>query len=68
MEDLETLGIKYSRLTYTSDYFDVIFDYGRDLIKKGLAYVDNTDVETMRKQRQNRIESECRSFSIEKNL
>lgn len=68
MEDLETLGIKYSRLTYTSDYFDVIFDYGRDLIKKGLAYVDNTDVETMRKQRQNRIESECRSFTIEKNL
>lgn len=68
MEDLETLGIKHSRLTYTSDYFDIIFDYGRDLIKKGLAYVDNTDVETMRKQRQSKIESECRSFTIEKNL
>lgn len=68
IEDLQTLGIKHSRLTYTSDYFDVIFDYGRDLIKKDLAYVDNTDVETMRKQRQARIESECRSFSIQKNL
>lgn len=68
IEDLQTLGIKHSRLTYTSDYFDVIFDYARDLIKKGLAYADNTDVETMRKQRQARIESEGRSFSIQKNL
>ncbi len=68
IEDLQTLGIKHSRLTYTSDYFDVIFDYARDLIKKGLAYADNTDVETMRKQRQARIESEGRSYSIQKNL
>ena len=44
LEDLDTLGVKYSKLTYTSDYFDVIFEYGRDLIKRGLAYVDNTDV------------------------
>lgn len=51
-EDLNTLGVKYSKVTYTSDYFDVIFDYARDLIKRGLAYVDNTDVDTMRKQRQ----------------
>lgn len=68
IEDLQTLGIKHSRLTYTSDYFDVIFDYARDLIKKGLAYADNTDVETMRKQRQARIQSEGRSYSIQKNL
>lgn len=68
LEDLNTLGVKYSRLTYTSDYFDVIFEYGRQLIKKNLAYVDNTDVDTMRKQRQERIESACRSFPVEKNL
>lgn len=68
IEDLQTLGIKHSRLTYTSDYFDVIFDYARDLIKKGLAYADNTDVETMRKQRQARIESEGRGYTIQKNL
>lgn len=68
IEDLQTLGIKHSRLTYTSDYFDIIFDYARDLIKKGLAYADNTDVETMRKQRQARIESEGRGYTIQKNL
>ena len=68
LEDLHTLGVSYSKLTYTSDYFDVIFEHGRTLIKKNLAYVDNTDVETMRKQRQAKIESPCRSFPIEKNL
>lgn len=68
MEDLKTLGISYSQLSFTSDYFDVIIDYARELIKKGLAYVDNTDVETMRKQRMERVESEGRAFSPEKNL
>lgn len=67
-EDLNTLGVKYSKVTYTSDYFDVIFDYARDLIKRGLAYVDNTDVDTMRKQRQAKEESACRNFTPEKNL
>lgn len=67
-EDLNTLGVKYSKVTYTSDYFDVIFDYARDLIKRGLAYVDNTDVDTMRKQRQAKEESVCRNFTPEKNL
>ena len=68
LEDLHTLGVSYAKLTYTSDYFDVIFEYGRTLIKKNLAYVDNTDVDTMRKQRKEKIESACRSFPIEKNL
>ena len=49
MEDLKTLGITHAQLSYTSDYFDLIMDHARDLIKRGLAYVDNTDVETMRK-------------------
>lgn len=67
-EDLKTLGVSYSKVTYTSDYFDIIFDHARDLIKRGLAYVDNTDVETMRQQRKDRIESACRNFTPEKNL
>jgi len=51
-------------LSYTSDYFDLILDFGRDLIKRNLAYVDNTDVETMRKQRMEKVENECRSFPV----
>lgn len=44
LEDLKTLGITWSRLTYTTDYFDMMFDLIRKLIKEGKAYVDNTPV------------------------
>ncbi|MCL4116683.1 UNVERIFIED_CONTAM: hypothetical protein GTU68_045486 [Idotea baltica] len=68
LEDLKTLGISWGKLSYTSDYFDKMLDYGRDLIKRGLAYVDDTDVELMRKQRMQKEESTCRDFSPDKNL
>ena len=68
MEDLKTLGVSHGKFSYTSDYFDMIINHARDLIKRDLAYVDNTDVETMRKQRFDKVESECRSFAPEKNL
>jgi glutamyl-tRNA synthetase len=67
-EDLATLGVKYSKVSYTSDYFDTIYDYAKVLIRKGLAYLDNTDVETMRKQRQAREESLCRNTTPDQNL
>mgnify|MGYP002078414405 FL=1 len=60
--------MQHSKLTYTSDYFDVIFDYARQLLKNNLAYCDNTDVDTMRKQRKDRIESSCRNQTPEQNL
>jgi glutamyl-tRNA synthetase len=68
IEDLKTLGIAHSKLTYTSDYFDKIFELLRELIGKGLAYVDNTPVEQMREQRLNKVESVCRNFTVEQNL
>lgn len=68
LEDVKTLGITYSKLTYTSDYFDQLFELLRGLIQKDLAYCDNTPVEQMREERTKKIESACRSNSIEKNL
>ena len=68
IEDLHTLGVTYGKLSYTSDYFDLIENHARELIKKNLAYVDDTDVETMRKQRLEKVESSCRDFSVDKNL
>ncbi len=46
-EDLQLIGIQGDKITHTSDYFDVLYDYAIQLIKKGLAYADNTDQETV---------------------
>jgi glutamyl-tRNA synthetase len=62
------LGITYSQLTYTSDYFPKIFELLKGLIEKGLAYVDNTPVEKMREERTKKIESVTRNFTVEQNL
>jgi glutamyl/glutaminyl-tRNA synthetase len=68
MEDLKAMGVEYDRLTYTSDYFDQILDFGKRLIEKGLAYVDNTPLEQIRDDRGKRIESKNCNLSIEDNL
>ncbi len=64
IEDTKTLGITWERLTYTSDYFDQLFELLRGLIKKGLAYCDNTPVEQMREERNKKIESPSRAHSV----
>ena len=64
-EDLRLLGIKADKTVHTSDHFDKIYDYAVSLIKKGLAYVDDTDTDTMRNQRFDGIESENRSQTID---
>ncbi|XWS57091.1 hypothetical protein CRYUN_Cryun09bG0141800 [Craigia yunnanensis] len=46
-KDVETLGIKYQKVTYTSDYFSKLTDMAEKLIKEGKAYVDDTPRERM---------------------
>ena len=61
LEDLKMLGIKPDIFTHTSDSFDLILSYCEKMIREGLAYVDNTDPETMKKEREERVESKCRN-------
>lgn len=68
LEDLKTLGITWSKLSYTTDYFDMMFDLLRKMIKEGKAYVDNTPVEKMREERIKKIDSACRGFTPEQNI
>lgn len=68
IEDLKALGVNHSKLTYTSDYFDKIFDLLRELIAKNLAYLDNTPVEKMREERTKKIDSLCRNQAVEQNM
>ncbi|KAI1660644.1 glutamyl-tRNA synthetase [Daldinia decipiens] len=68
IEDLSLMGIKPDVVTYTSDYFDHLYDTCLSLIKSGNAYSDDTDVETMRDERGKGIASKRRDRTVEENL
>ncbi|XP_073142314.1 glutamate--tRNA ligase, cytoplasmic [Henckelia pumila] len=68
LKDIETLGIKYDAVTYTSDYFPQLMGMAEKLIRVGKAYVDDTPREKMKEERMNGVESGCRNNSVEENL
>ena len=68
VEDLELMGIKPDQTTFTSDYFEELYQYCVRLIKEGKAYADDTDQETMRAERMDGIASRRRDASVEENL
>jgi len=45
IKDIEWLGFKPANIFYTSDYFGFLYDCAVVLIKKGLAYVDDSTSE-----------------------
>lgn len=45
IDDIKWLGYTPSKITYTSDYFEELYNYAIILIRKGLAYVDNSTSE-----------------------
>lgn len=68
LEDLALMGIRPDKLTYTSDYFDELYDYAIQVIKDGNAYADDTDKETMAAQRMDGLPSKRRDATVEENL
>ena len=67
-KDLGTLQIFPDQVTHTSDHFELLQGKMEELIKKGRAYCDDTDVETMRAERDKGTESKRRSQPIEENI
>ncbi len=52
IEDVKWLGGDFEdRIFFASDYFEQMYQYAVELIKKGKAYVDDSDPETMRELR-----------------
>ena len=51
MEDIKWLGYHWENVFYASDYFDFIHECAFRLIDKGLAYVDESDADTIRAER-----------------
>jgi glutaminyl-tRNA synthetase len=46
-DDAAWLGIKWAKVTFASDYFDLLYDWAVRLVKMGLAYVDDQTQEEM---------------------
>lgn len=71
-EDVRWLGYQWKHERYASDYFDQLYEYAVKLIKKGLAYVDDSTSEEMAHQKGTPttpgVNSPYRERSIEENL
>ena len=50
-EDVKWLGFDWAGEFYASDYFEQLYLWAQELIKKGLAYVDDETQEEIRKNR-----------------
>ena len=61
LEDVALLGLKPDVFTFTSDHFERILGLCARMLESGKAYVDDTDAETMKKEREERVESAARS-------
>lgn len=59
--DVELLQIKPDIFTHTSNYFEIMLQYCKQMIKNGKAYVDDTPADKIKVEREQRIESVNRS-------
>ncbi len=71
-EDVGWLGFEWDRECFTSDYFEILYGFAGDLIRKGLAFVCELSAEEMRAYRGTLTEpgrkSPFRDRSVEENL
>ena len=71
-EDVKWLGFNWANELYASDYFDTLYEFAVTLIKKGLAYVDDSTSEEIAAQKGTPTEpgtpNQYRNRSIEENL
>ena len=73
LEDLAWLGFPIEgEPLYASDYFEQLYDWAEHLIERGLAYIDDSDSETISAGRggygKPGVESEYRDRGVEENL
>jgi glutaminyl-tRNA synthetase len=71
-EDIKWLGFDWANEFYASDYFEHLYDFAVQLIKKGLAYVDDSSAEEIAAMKGTPTEpgrnSPCRDRSVEENI
>jgi len=71
-EDIRWLGFEWANEFYASDYFEQLYGLAVTLIRKGLAYVDDSSSEEIARQKgtptESGRESPYRGRSVEENL
>lgn len=71
-EDVQWLGFTWEHELYASDYFPQLYTFAVELVKKGLAYVDDSTSEEMAAQKgtptEPGVNSPFRNRTIEENL
>ncbi len=71
-QDIEWLGFKWGNVFYASDYFQQLWDFAEELIRRGRAYVDEQSAETIAEQKgtptQPGVESPYRNRPAEESL
>lgn len=72
IEDIQWLGFEWCAETYSSDYYEKLYEFAIHLIKNGLAYVDSLSPDEIRAHRGTLQEpgkdSPYRTRSIDENL
>ena len=70
--DIEWLGYKWDKLYFASDFFDRLYEIAKDMIRRGVAYVDDQTPDEMRENRgtltKPGVNSPYRDRSVEENL
>src|SRR5512136_2247144 len=71
-EDLHWIGIEWKNVLFSSDFFDLLYEWAIKMIKKGKAYVDDQSPEEVSKNRGTwtvpGVNSPWRDRSVEENL
>ena len=71
-DDIRWLGFNWANELYASDYFETLYGFALDLVKKGLAYVDDSTADEIAKMKGSPTEAgkenNYRRRSMEENL
>ena len=71
-EDLHWLGIEWEHVLFSSDFFDLLYEWAIKMVKMGKAYVDDQSPEEVSKNRgswtEPGVNSPWRERSVEENL
>ena len=67
-EDLKWLGVNHDEIVYQSDRFEIYYDYARQLIEKGAAYMCTCDGATFKELKDNCKPCPCRDNTVEENI